>query len=305
MKDQDGADQHWAGLLGEAADIYTRFQQAPEDAEILAERAAFLARGAAEERAYRHINKVWQASGVPKRTRSKALPVLLALLVCGLAFFGYDPMRNAFLADHRTGAGTDQVTLLSGDRVDMDAATALADATETGARRVELLDGAAFFTVEKNPRPFVVTLGSVEVEAVGTAFETAFLDGGVLVAIAEGKVIVREAGREWPLEPEDRLFLTGDNKAQIGKVGIADIAGWRSVRMTANGMTLAEVAAILDRRIPGPVLILASDLAEERITGSFDLSDPESALRNLAASVGGSVISAGPLGAILTGPEKN
>ncbi|MEM6904265.1 MAG: FecR domain-containing protein [Pseudomonadota bacterium] len=285
-------------LLDEAATIFLQLRQNPDEIALIGERDAFLARGQAERRAYRTIVKAWSGAA-PKRRSSKLASIALLAAGLGLAAVFGPSLHTAWRADFATGTEPDRVVLASGDGAELDADTALIDATDGSSRVVELLEGAAFFSVETDRRPFAVTIGPVTAEALGTAFETAHIDGEIMVAVAEGVVAVRNQAQSWQIEAGERLLWSEGEGARIEEVSAQSIASWRTDRLLALGMTFAEVADVIDRRLPGRVVILEPSLGASRVTGGFDLRDPASALRALAASRDAEVIAAPPLGAVI------
>ncbi len=55
-------------------------------------------------------------------------------------------------------------------------------------------------------------------------------------------------------------------------------ASWRSGRLIFEDQPLGHVVEDIARHLPGRVMIASNDLAERRITGTFDLSTPSTAL---------------------------
>ena len=76
------------------------------------------------------------------------------------------------------------------------------------------------------------------------------------------------------------------------------IAAWRNDALIVDGMTLRDAVAILDRRLPGSVTVFG-EIGDLRVTGGFDLSEPEAVLRVLAETAGARLTGLGPLGYIL------
>lgn len=294
----------WKGLLQEAADIYVRLAEHPDDDWIRQERDTFLSRGEAEQRAYRHIAKVWRASR-PRKRRSRVAPLILLIGLIFSAYYSWEQFHLHVIADLRTIHETAQKSLQSGDRVDMDAATALIEHTDAKKRSFTLLGGAAFFTVVRDARPFVVTLRDVEIRAIGTAFETAFLEDQISVAVQEGVVSVQTSSLQRELSAGEQIIVAPDGKIQLKAVREEEIATWRDDRLVADGMALEEVAAIVSRRIPGAVWVTNEGLASVTVSGRFDLQRPLSALRNAAAAAGGRVISAAPMLTLVISNAEN
>ena len=290
------ADPEYERLLDEAAEIFLGLRSAPKDPALLNERDEFLKRGQAERDAYSRIARAWAASGQkPRVWRPPSIAVAMLVFIGAIAYFSSPQIRFLLLADHTTGLEPQRIELSTGDIVDLDASSALADNANTNTRNISLLRGAAFFTVQNEARSFIVIAGDVTVEALGTAFEISFLDDEVAVATYEGQVKITADGYTWQLNPGERFVRSDSNEAAVTPVELSGIASWRGDRLVADGMTFAQVAAVLDRRLTGEVVVFADALRNSRVTGSFDLQQPMSALRLLAATRGAHISNLQPV----------
>lgn len=178
------------------------------------------------------------------------------------------------------------VTLADGSTALLDADSAL-DEDFGAERRVRLLRGAAYFEVKPAATPFVVAADGAETRVLGTGFEVRLLETGGTVTLAHGAVAVRgEDGGEARLAPGEAVAF---GPAGVGRAAPADVDGalaWRGGRFVFYRMRLADVAREIERYRPGRVVVASADLADERITGTLDLSDADAALESLRASVG-------------------
>ncbi|WP_168220430.1 FecR family protein [Azospirillum thermophilum] len=215
-----------------------------------------------------------------------APPALLAAGLALAALFGpatLDRLRS----DHSTVAGERRtVTLADGSQVQLNTDSAIAVDFSGRNRRVTLRRGEAFFTVTPDrSRPFeVVAMGAVT-RVVGTRFAVRRMDEVTRVAVEEGTVEVRcPAGIA---TPEDGLRLTAGEAARYRSdacptreagVNVARATAWRDGRVVFDDRSLREVVDELNRYRPGPILLLAPDLAQRRVTGVFDIGDPDRAL---------------------------
>lgn len=285
-------------LLAEAVHIFLRLQDNPDDVAAKKERDAFCARGDEENAAYAELEATWKTTGI-MGLRSKLLPVLV-LCVFGLAAWSVaDPLRIRWSSDLRTGAEPVAEMLASGDAVTLDGGSALIDDTDGAQRRVELLEGAALFDVEPTGAPFEVRIGELTVEVIGTTFEAGFLEDGYQIAVEHGDVRVRLQAQTWRLEAGDKLVWSNDAEASVTRLAPEDVAAWRSDVLIADGLSLAQAAAVIDRRLPGRIVIVGQDLAAARATGSLSLTEPLTALRTLALTRDARVISTGFLTIII------
>lgn len=270
-------------LLEEAADIFLMLRETPEDRSLITKREAFLARGPAERAAYEEIANAWGTAAKPRR-RPRRLGTITAAMVFGLLALGFGPgLYTSLVADIETGGAPTRIALASGDIAHLDARTAITDTSRSGARDVELLTGAAFFEVASSPRPFTVRAAGAEVRVLGTSFAVSSAAGAVWITVAEGRVEASAGQRAWTLEAGDRLKIAKSGVGAIDEVNQEAVAAWRGGRIITDGMTFGDVAAVIDRRIAGSVVILSDRVAGTRLTGGYDLARPLSALRAMAA----------------------
>lgn len=276
-------------LIRHATDIFLRLRDDPDNPTLQQERDDFLARGEAERAAYAKMLQVWHVTEPGKKQGSSTLSTILiaALLVAG-GHAVYDRLRLLMLADISTGYATTTAQLASGDQVILDATSAIADDTEGATRSVSLLQGAAFFEVETDARPFIVTAGDLRVEVTGTAFEVGYFDDGGIVSVTEGSVEVSINGQSWQIAAGEQFNWDGESSARLDALDIANAASWREDTLVADGMTFSQIAVVLDRRLPGDILITSERLARTPIVGTFDLSDPTSSLELLTELTGAS-----------------
>lgn len=104
-----------------------------------------------------------------------------------------------------------------------------------GERREVLLSGQAFFDVHHDPEhPFIVKTKSMDIKALGTAFEVFCVDSlsYAEMILAEGSVEVstkKEQGKGEVLlvKPDQKLAYAMDDKAEIVEVDADQYSSWR------------------------------------------------------------------------------
>ncbi|MEM6481382.1 MAG: FecR domain-containing protein [Pseudomonadota bacterium] len=286
-------------LHDEAAEIFLRLRDTPDDAETLSRRDAFLAQGETAQDVYRRVQIIWAGSGKPKKSKTIPSIVAAALLTLG-AYFAFEPVRIFATADIITRLEPAETQLASGDIVVLDAGSALVDLTETGARESRLLKGAAFFDVEQDDRRFTVQLEEVSATTLGTSFDAVILEDGVSVGVSDGAVLVESGAQSWRVEAGQTLFLRDDNPAQISQIQTEDVAAWREDRLIVDRMRFAEAVSIIERRLRGNIVILNDDLADVLVSGGLNLSDPASALRALVLGQGATLSGSPGVFAVIT-----
>jgi transmembrane sensor len=196
----------------------------------------------------------------------------------------------------------DRRTLQDGTVVDANAGTDLVVAFTAQRRSVTLVAGEAHFAVAKDPaRPFVVTVGGVEVRAIGTEFAVRFRGEEVAVVVTEGEVAVARgvAGGETAaaaqvtapvhvsaggkvVVPAAEAALPRQETISPGEIE-ASLA-WRGKRVELTGTRLAEVVALFNRQNDVQLTLGDPALANLRVSGIYWLDDPEGFARLMTAS---------------------
>ena len=168
-------------------------------------------------------------------------------------------------------------------------------------RRVRLLRGVAHFAVAKNAaRPFVVTAGTVEVRAVGTAFAVRLKAQAVDVLVTEGRVVVDcPAVDHAPVPPP--IFVSAGSRILVPVVSVpgetlqvttlpeAEIErwfAWRDRHFELSSTPLAEAVGLLNRENRVQVYIADAELAEMRLSGIFRANNAEGFVRLLESNYG-------------------
>ncbi|MEM8793946.1 MAG: FecR domain-containing protein [Pseudomonadota bacterium] len=298
MADQDDLDPEEFKRAIEAADIHQRLEDDPNDQQAQRDRDAFLARGEAERDTYARLLKgvglVSKALGRKPKSPPR-VSILLAVILGAFLYMMFEPISVYLRADHITGIEIMTVDLASGDTITLDASSAIIDQTNDIRRQITLLKGAAYFQVEQRAKPFRVRIDDIVVEVVGTEFEVTRFEDQLVISVAEGTVDVLVDNAPVRLEAGDRLRYRDGLEPVTDELPISDMATWRDGLIVTDGMSFQEVVEILNRRIPGPVIILDNDLANEEFDGRLDLRNPLGALEALAIGSGATVTSASPV----------
>lgn len=236
--------------------------------------------------------------GAHDRSAAKIIvSIALVTLLCLGYLFGL-PAR--FEADIVTNVNeTRTVSLPDGSKVHLNGDSALAEDFDPSVRRVRLLKGQAYFEVAKDPaRPFVVEAGNGQAEALGTAFDVNLVDDHSEVTVVESHVRV-SAGSERQqavLEPGERIAYGSDGKlGEITRVSAGLEAPWVHDRLVFEERPLSAVVEEMFRRLPGKVIIANSATGHRRISGFFDLKDPQAAFKSFSDAMNLRVVKAGKL----------
>lgn len=199
-------------------------------------------------------------------------------------------------ADHITAtAESRMVTLEDGSVVHLGGASAIAASFEEGRRTVRLLAGEAFFEVAPDKsRPFTVDANGVAVTVLGTKFDVQTAGDVTTVALAEGSV---KASIESAVQDKAEMLAPGDlltansttGEVSRSTVAISDIAAWRNGQLFVVNATIGSVVEQIRRYHPAWLSLPDSTLARQRVTGFYDLRQPDQALEALVTPYGGKV----------------
>ncbi len=261
---------------------------------------------------YEHIWKVDSFASVAalrsrRRWKPWAVGATLTIAASMLALLAGPSLLIQWQADHVTRTAESRILKLEdGTVIEMGGDSAISTEITASARRVTLLVGEAFFDVAHDAaRPFTVSAGGVEVAVLGTAFDVQLADDTTTVELARGTVAISYAG---PDHKEDFELSQGQMAAVDHRTGAVmrneiapeDIAAWRTGRMFVDDVTVAAAAERLQRYHDAWISIPDPALAARRVTGLYDLKNPDSALEALVKPFGGKVRQITPYGRVLS-----
>jgi transmembrane sensor len=182
-----------------------------------------------------------------------------------------------------------QVTLNANSRV-------FVDYTDH-ARQVSLVQGEALFNVTKHQeRPFVVSIGSRKVIALGTSFEVRredSHDASFTVTLIEGRVAVEPltAPNLLPVQPGDAITLLGPgqrlrfatNKPDaLDAPALEKVTAWQHGQLIFEDTSIREAAAEFNRYGKRRLSIDTNVPSTIRVGGVFRIGDPDSFARAVA-----------------------
>jgi transmembrane sensor len=245
---------------------------------------------------------IWRR--IPVRGRV-ASGVFLALTVLAFLPFAERLQHD----DYTTGIGeTHLVTLDDGSMVYLAPDSAIDVDFTPDQRLLHLKRGEAFFDVNKDPaRPFKVETDHVTVSVVGTAFDVRLSDDSLAVEVEHGIVSVHNNAVSG-LEQDDLRLTAGQSVSIDFESGKADrynapaemIAGWREGLLMVEGVTIGDVVDTLQRYKSGWIVFGDQKLSEGRVTGLYDLRDPDRALNALVKAHDGKVTQVTPFLMVLS-----
>lgn len=301
----------------QAACWLVALEEAPDDAALRARFEAWLAASQANRDAWSGTSEVYDFIGTPEYVAHRAARQALSgrRLVrllgrhpigrrAGLALAGFAVAAGVALlllpgivlrlqADLVTAvAETRSLELQDGTTIDLGPDSAVA-VLPGPSRAVRLLKGQAFFHVARDPqRPFRVAANAVETTVLGTAFDVRLQQDGAVVTVREGLVRVDYAGTprfSELLAAGDWASIAAPDIVDRGVVPPAEVAVWQAGRIVARDRAIADVIDEIQRSFPGAIVMPNEAFGRRRITGVYNLSDPEAALRAVVGVYGGTV----------------
>jgi transmembrane sensor len=226
------------------------------------------------------------------RRRLAGLAALAAAACLALVFGGNVLLRIE--ADHMTATAEQRRVLLDDGTVVLLAPESAIDvAYGEGARRVRLLKGRAYFEVAADRRPFAVQAREVEARDIGTAFDVGLDSRGVDVGVREGIVDVSAArvpaALAERLEAGDWVRVTTTGRIERGRLPVDQVAAWVQGQLVVKNRPVGDVVDALRPYFDGLVVLRGATLADQPLTGVYNLSDAVEALRAVAHAQGASM----------------
>lgn len=238
------------------------------------------------------LDRPRRASSKPRRLKRAWLPIgggmaLAGALACAATVW-LVPVPKTYQTDV---GGRTSVQLDDGSTVQLNTDTLVRVKFSGRERRIELVRGQAYFDVaHETARPFLVKAGAMEVRAVGTRFDVRSDPSRASVALAQGRVQVRQddgARASWTLAPGQALVLApGASNAGPIPADIAEVTGWMRNEITFHDVPLSEAVAEMNRYSRAKITLAAGAPAKARISGVFTPGDQEAFVAAVTSSFG-------------------
>lgn len=232
-----------------------------------------------------------------RMSRGRPLLALAAalLLLAAAATSGVYLARRGVVS---TGVGERrEVSLHDGTRVTLNTNTRVIVHYDAEARRVQLERGEALFEVKRDPRwPFIVTAGTHEILALGTAFEVRRYGAQkVAITLVEGRISVAPAGAGiWPPPrevtvlafPGQRLTFSPHQPPKLDRPVLEQVIAWQSGEVVFDHTRLAEAASEMNRYSERRIVITDPGIAALEVSGLFQAGDSVEFAQGVAATFG-------------------
>ena len=238
-----------------------------------------------------------------------AAACLVVTLWAGNQWLGSQPQREQVYA---TNIGeTRTVTLADGSQVTLNTNSELHVSFSREERHTQLLRGEAYFEVTRQTsRPFTVAAGSANIRVLGTKFNIERNADNTRVSVTGGTVAVSEARPASGLQPES-VKLVKNQKVSVSRTGLQPVRptsaeealDWTRGVLVFEQTPLHEALEELNRYLKVPAAADPS-VRERKLSGTFELSDPDNALKAIASALNLEQINNDPNLTLLS-PKRN
>ena len=170
-----------------------------------------------------------------------------------------------------------EITLEDGTRISLNANSQLQylDSFKDSKQRRVRLQGEAFFVVADDPqKPFIVQTGDIETKVLGTEFNVKNITDTIEVSLLEGSVELHRGQQIKQLAPnQSGLWTTSSNNLQVLTFEPQQKLAWHLDSFEFENTSLAEVAAVLEKKFQVQISFEHQEIAEKKITASFENQD--------------------------------
>ncbi|MCX2453644.1 FecR domain-containing protein [Pedobacter sp. PLR] len=180
-----------------------------------------------------------------------------------------------------------RLELSDGTVVWVNAGSKLSYPTRFAASKRELtLDGEAFFEVSHDlKRPFIVHVGALNVQVLGTAFNINNFGATVQTALVRGKVSLETANQSLILLPGDLgAFQEQQGKLSKSKADLKRFTAWKDEEIYFDNNTLEEIVFRLKREYNLSFVFEDAELKRLHFTVDMPKDDIQKVLNNIRLS---------------------
>ena len=184
-------------------------------------------------------------------------------------FFGKPAQQETVLAwqIYSTQTGEQQeIELVDGSRIAINAASSLSISLSENERRVRLTDAEASFDVAHDAqRPFLVEMDEFDILVLGTEFNVDHHDNLVRVTVRRGQVQVKARlgdATSYILNPDQELiYRKGESRPVVRTVDSGAAFAWQRGVLIYDEAPITDVVNDLNRMFDRPILT-SEDLPE-------------------------------------------
>ncbi|MCE5224814.1 MAG: FecR domain-containing protein [Porphyromonadaceae bacterium] len=208
-----------------------------------------------------------------KRVVAASLLLVVSLGVWQMSVSGL-PEQKPFFVEVKSGDKA-QLVLPDGSAVKLNSASSLTyDFSDRSVRKVSLT-GEAFFEVSKDKsKPFIVQVGELNIEVLGTSFNVSSYGEGNMIetSLLEGSIKLsgENLAHDYVLHPSEKAIYNRETKTiRIEPTDNGDETAWMQNRLVFDSEPLVSVIDKIERWYGVNIDLQCPEIAQDKISGSF------------------------------------
>lgn len=224
-----------------------------------------------------------------QRDRRTVLGGLVGLIAAGgigaTSLQRFVPLQDLLSDRYTRTAEHDRFELTDGSKVVLAPRSSVNVALSPEERRLEFVSGRMMLDVsERDTRPFVVDLGSFNLDASAGSFVLDRRDGRLSVTGLRGSGTLQGGGQRHTIWTSERLTLdrAGLSRSQVDPDAEAS---WTTGLAVVDDESVVNIVEQIRPYYAG-FIRLSPEVTNRRVTGVFNFFEPVAALDTLARSVG-------------------
>jgi transmembrane sensor len=210
-----------------------------------------------------------------------AVPLTAAGLI--LAAVILQPYLNCLQADYCTGVGESRsIQLADGSTITLNSQSAVKVNFQGNTRQIHLLQGEVLFEVKRNTaKPFLVDAQFSQTRVLGTRFIVREDRHSDTITVINGVVAVSQNQQQPAILHVNDQLTVGEATGRIHQVSATKASAWTSGHLVFDSANLGVVIKEISRYRNGTVIIKNSRLKALKVSGRFDIRNPDKALQAL------------------------
>ena len=238
--------------------------------------------------ARRHVNK--RKFFIFNSRFGAAIAACMVMAIATIFYLAYRSKSNVpeLITFQAKNGHIDTLLLTDGSRVILNAGAKLIYPKEFSgvSREIQLLEGEAFFEVQKNPaKPFIVHTDSTEVKVLGTKFNINKSGNKISVILKEGKVAFKKGKDAVILLPGQRAMYSAANGISMpDQVNLNQYLSWRAGVLWFEDRPMDEVLDALGKRYDLKFVVKQHHINQLLFTGKIKTENAAEALKLIMLS---------------------
>ena len=184
--------------------------------------------------------------------------------------------------------GARTVLLPDGSTLNVNANTRLSLDFSAHQRDIYLDQGQLYIEVAANKeQPLVVHAGDARIRVVGTGFDVRRSARQLVVSVAHGEVAFMPDAKSAALLGAQQRATWDYNRAALKEqtLNTGEVADWRSGHLSFRNRELASLVDELELYRPGVIQLAEGPIANYKVSGNLDVSDPLALVKALPALI--------------------